>query len=215
MKQAVRVVVDVTQQRIAGVLRVIGVQTRVEADQIIQRVGVVQIVVILVPDVLELGSIKTAGQPRQTAPGDTGPVQVPAFVTVGQAAVGRADSGVSALVVRLGETCLATFNHPAVETVVGQADAAKGLGQHAGFAAGDHRVGEKQVTGLQFGIEGTHFQRNARRRERARRFTVAIADRQDARIISAATAVELEPEHGVGINAETDGALGVARFEEA
>ena len=140
---------------------------------------------------------------------------MPAFVTVGQAAVGRADSGVSALVVRLGETRLTTFNHPAVKTVVGQADAAKGLRQHAGFAAGDHRVGEEQVTGLQFGIEGTHFQGAARRRERTWRFAVAIADRQDARIISAATTVELEPEHGVGINTETDGALGVTRFEEA
>ena len=117
------------------------------------------------------------------------------------------------LVVRLGETGLAAFDQPAVEAVVAQADTTKRLRQHARVTAGNHRVGEEQITSLQLGIERTHFQRTARRRERARRFAVAIADRQDAGAVRAATAVEFQPEHGVGIDAETDRAFGVTRLE--
>lgn len=140
---------------------------------------------------------------------------MPAFIAIGQAAIGRADAGVAALVVEFGEAGLTALDHQPVDTVVGQADAAKGLRQHAGFATGDHRVGKEQVAGLQFGIEGPHFQGAASRGKRARCLAVAIADRQDARPVGATTAVELEPEHRVGINAETDGALAEARFEAA
>jgi len=213
--QAVSVVVDVAQQRVAGVLGVIEVQARVEGHQVVQRPGVVQVVVVLVPDVLQFGRVQVAGQAFDAAPGHAGPVKVLAFIAFGECAVGGADALVAALVVRFGEAGLAALDHPAVEAVVGQADTTKRLRQHAAFTAGDHRVGEKQVTGLQLGIERTHFQSTAGRGERTRRFAVAIADRQDAGVVRAATAVEFQTEHGVGIEAEADRAFGVARLEFA
>ncbi len=99
--------------------------------------------------------------------------------------------------------------------MVTQADATKGLRQHPRVAAGDDRVGEEQITGLQLGIEGAHLQSPACGGERARRFAVAIADRQDARTVGPASAIEFQAEHGMGIDAEADRAFGVARLEYA
>ena len=86
------------------------------------------------------------------APGDTGPTQG-GFRTLLQGAISGIDAAVAALVVRLGEAGLAAFEEQAVDAVVAQADAAKGLRQHARFAAGDDRVAEEQVTGLELGVE--------------------------------------------------------------
>ncbi|MNR51793.1 hypothetical protein D3C85_1715200 [compost metagenome] len=72
---------------------------------------------------------------------------------------------VPALVVRFGEAGLATFDPPAVEAVVAQADTTEGLRQHAAHATGNHRVVEEQVTGFEFGLQGVHFQGGAAGRE--------------------------------------------------
>ncbi|NNB49997.1 chemotaxis protein [Pseudomonas fragi] len=176
--------------------------------------GVVEVVVVLVPDVLQLGCVQVAGDFRYAAPGRASPGDVLAAL-VAQVTVGGGQATHAALVVGLVETDLAAFEHPALEAGVGQADTAKGLRQHAGFTAGDHRVGEEHVTGFKHGIEGAHFQRGTGRRKGGGRFAVAIADRQDAAAIGAAAAIELEPEQAIGIQAEADGALGEARLELA
>jgi hypothetical protein len=60
---AERVVVDVAQQRLAAVLSVVVVQAGVKADLVVQCPGVVQVVVILIPDVLELRGIQVDVRP--------------------------------------------------------------------------------------------------------------------------------------------------------
>ena len=213
--QAVGVVVDIPQQRLTGVLGMVVVQAGRQADQVVQGVGVFQVVVILVPDVLEFGCVQVAGQPLDPAERHASPVQVLAVGVGGQRAVAGTNAPMAALVIELGETGLATFDHPAVKAVVGQAHATESLRQHACHAAGDHRVVEEQVAGFQFGVEGAQLQGAASRRERTRRFAVAAAIRKDAGTIRTTTAVELEAEHGIDVQAEADGALGVAGFEGA
>ncbi|MNH18445.1 hypothetical protein D3C79_781470 [compost metagenome] len=125
----------------------------------------------------------------------------------------------AALVVRLGEAGLAGFEHHPVKAVVGDADAAEGLRQHARLAPGDHRVGEEQVAGLEHGVKRLELERSTGGGERIMglaRFAITLGvDRQNARARGTAAAVEFQPEHGVGIEAEPDRARGVARFELA
>ena len=75
-----------------------------------------------------------------------------------EVAIGGGQAMHAALVIGFVEADLTAFQHPTLKAVVGQADAAKGLRQHAGFAAGNYRVGQKQVAGFKFGIESTDFQ---------------------------------------------------------
>ncbi|MNP19082.1 hypothetical protein D3C76_1115920 [compost metagenome] len=190
------------------------VHARVEADQVVDLVGVVEIEVVLVPDVLELGGIQARGQVRYAAPGHAGPVQVTALAIIRQGAVEGVDAAVAALVVGLGEAGLAGFEHQACEAVVGQADAAEGLRQHARLTTGDHRVGQKQVASLEFGVEGLEFERGTGSRERIRglaRLAIALGvDRQDTGTGGARAAIEFQPQHGMGVQAEANRALGVA-----
>ena len=134
---------------------------------------------------------------------------------IAQVTVGGGQAAHAALVVRFFKTDLAAFEHPAFEAGVGQADTAKGLRQHAGFTAGYYRIGEEHITGFELGIKGADFQCGTGRRKGGRRFAAAITDWQDAAAIGATTAIELEPEQGVGIQAETYRTLGEARFELA
>ncbi|MNQ85032.1 hypothetical protein D3C85_1001790 [compost metagenome] len=108
--QAVGVVVDGAEQGVAAVLGVIVMQARVDADQVVQHIGVVQVVVVLVPHVLQLGGIQAAGQARHCAPGHAGPIQVLAVTILGQAAIRGADALVATLVVQLGKAGLACFD---------------------------------------------------------------------------------------------------------
>ena len=219
--QAVGVVVDVAQQRIARVLGVIEMHARVEADQIVHLIGVVEVGIVLVPDVLEFRGIQAGGEVRNRTPGYPGPVQVAAFAVVWQFAIRGADAAVPALVVELGEAGLAGVEHQAVEAFVGQADPAKGLRQHAAFAPGDHRIVQEQVAGLELGVEGLELERRPCGREGIRSLAVLVtffagtADRQDAGVAGTATAIEFQAEHGMRIKAEAEWALRVARLKLA
>ena len=210
--QAESVVVDGTQQRVTRVLRVVVVEARVQGDAVAQRMGVVQVVVVLVPDVLQLRGIQVAGNSRDAAERYASPSQVLGGLVI-QIAVGGGQAAHAALVVGLVVSDLTAFQHPARKAVVGQADALERLRQHAGFPACDHRVGDEQVTGFQFGIKRTNFQRCTARRKVGGRITVAATNRQDTAAAGTATAIELETEHGVRIQTKTDHARGITRSE--
>lgn len=91
------------------------------------------------------------------------------------------------------------------------------LTPHACFAAGDDRVAEEQVTGLELGVERLELERGTGSGEgvwRSAQLAIGLGVfRQDAGAGMAATAIELEPEHGVRIHAEADRARGVAGLE--
>ena len=214
---AVGVVVDLAQQGLAGVLGVLEVHARVQADQVVDHVGVVEVSVVLVPDVLQLGGVQVGGDVLGTAPRRAGPVKVLALVVLVQRPIVGVDAAVAALVVRVGEAHLAAFEQQAVDAGVGQAHTTEGLRQHAGFAASDHRVGEEQVTGFQFGVERLELDRSTGSGERMRgsaQLTVVLdVVGQDAGAGMAATAVQLEAQHGMCIQAKADHARGVARLE--
>ncbi|MNP22029.1 hypothetical protein D3C76_1146760 [compost metagenome] len=108
--QAVGIVIDVAEQGVARILGVIVVQARVDADQVIVHVGVIQVVVVLVPDVLQFCGVEAAGQAGHRAPGGPRPGQVLAVTIIRQCAVRGADALVATLVVGLGEAGLAPFD---------------------------------------------------------------------------------------------------------
>lgn len=112
----------------------------------------------------------------------------------------------------LVEADLAAFEHQPVDAAVGHGDAAEGLRQHAAFATGDHRVGEEQVTGLELGVEALELDRAASGGEGVARF-VFRRTWQDRGAGVAATAVQLQTDHGMGVEAKTDHARRVAGLE--
>ncbi|MCY1465944.1 hypothetical protein D9M71_841550 [compost metagenome] len=57
---------------------------RVQADQVVDHIDVVEVSVVLVPDVLQLGRVEVGGDVRGTAPRRAGPVQVLALVVLVQ-----------------------------------------------------------------------------------------------------------------------------------
>ena len=214
--QAVGVVVDPAEQRVAAVDGLVVVRAGVQRPVVVDLVGVVDVGVVLLPDVLQFGGVQAAGEALDAAPGAAQPAEMMAVAVARQFAVVRAEATVATLVVVLGETDLASREGQVLETVVGQAHTAEGLRQHARLAAGDHRVAEELVAQLQLGVEGADLQRRPATGELIGRLAGFVAflarrgDRQDAGAAGTAAAVELQPEHAVGVDAEADHAGRVA-----
>ncbi|MNQ67929.1 hypothetical protein D3C85_824690 [compost metagenome] len=90
-----------------------------------------------------------------------------------------------------------------------QLEAFSGAREHASGTGGEYRRGREQVAVLQLGVGDLRF-------DSAASVGVIVlgaavgAGRQQAGTVGAVTAVEFQTQHGVGVNAEANGALGKA-----
>ncbi|MCY1354981.1 hypothetical protein D9M69_413820 [compost metagenome] len=202
--------VDVAGQGLALVRGAVDVEVQVQGLGIAERNVPVQVAVVLTPDVFQFTTVQAGA--------DVVVEGVGAAYIVGAIASDTSVSG-SDFAVAVGGNAAVTdggevagVNVQAFDLAAGQLEAFSGAREQASGTGGEYRSSREQVAVLQLGVGHLHLDGAASVGVIVRGFAV-VADRQQAGTIGAATAVQLQAQHAVGVNAEANGTLGITGLE--
>src|SRR5471032_2518063 len=201
-----RGVVDAACFCSAGISGAIQVGVKCQRLAISQWQCVVQVSVVLVPDVLQLGAIQ--GSTQAVVDGIFAADEICGFSL--HASVGCPDRAVVAGVVLAGTRVVVTaFQVQAFDLAAHQADTASSLRQQTGTTDCEHWVLRLHVAEFQLGFREAELNSTTGFAEGVLVFAVTVND-QVARTSIFVRTVKLQAEVAECVDADTDGTLGVA-----
>ncbi|MNE12726.1 hypothetical protein D3C80_1055410 [compost metagenome] len=201
-------VVDAPGQRLASVCGAVQVEVQADAASVIQRMAEGTAQVVLVPAVFVARGIKAASERCAGVPHHTGQVETVALLAVGvvhhEALVVAGGIAVGAFVEVPGQQL------ERVELVAGEEEPCSGFGQQAAVGRAEYRGLDPLLAIGEHGIGRPQLQRCPCTAVFVFRVPVVIHPQQARFARAPAATVELHAQVGMGIDANTDQALGEA-----
>ncbi|MCY1423090.1 hypothetical protein D9M71_387960 [compost metagenome] len=213
---AVDVVVELAQQLLALVHCLVIVEATEQGQLAGYGVFAMEAGIVLIPDVLQAAAVE--GQAEVVIdPVITTEVGHPRGID--NACIEGGEVSAHAAFLWLAHGVQSPALHlQAIDAGVLQGHAAEAFRQQAGIAVVHHRGAGKDIAGLQYRVEQPHLEGAAEFGVLVFRLALAVHRQQvdaAAGAVAAIAGVELEPEHGEGVQAHAHGARGEAGFEAA